>query len=74
MPNPQKYKNHIQQNYNAVACRLKAWISESERTSIARQRLGNYVLYLCLGMSESRISGFNLETHFPRQQTEAFQL
>jgi hypothetical protein len=28
---------------NIVACRLKAGISESERTFIARQRLGNQV-------------------------------
>jgi hypothetical protein len=31
------------QNINSVACRLKAVISESERTSVARQRLSHYV-------------------------------
>jgi hypothetical protein len=59
---------------NIVACCLQAWTSESQQTSIARQRLGNYVLYYCLGMPESRISGFNLETSFPRQRTKAFLL
>jgi hypothetical protein len=29
--------------YNIVTCRLKAGISESERASIASQRLGSYV-------------------------------
>jgi hypothetical protein len=36
---PQKKKEN-------VACRLKAGILESERASIARQRLGNNVSYI----------------------------
>jgi hypothetical protein len=64
----------LEPNCSLRNCHIKAGISESERTSVARQRFGNYVPYHCLGMPESRISGLNLETSFPRKRTKAFPL
>jgi hypothetical protein len=54
-----------------VTFRLRSLKVQSGCTSVARQRLSNYVLYHYPGIRESRISVINFETSFPRQMTEA---
>jgi hypothetical protein len=41
--------------YSIVACRLKAGISESERPSIARERLGNQVSCIIVWVTIKRV-------------------
>jgi hypothetical protein len=54
-----------------VACRLKARISESERTSIARQRLGNHVFCIIVCVTSKHVHVATRTWHIVTTENES---